>query len=172
MLEVSFRFIRLLPKQGCLPKTNADRDKARAANLSSMLNQNISGVVSSLYAVKTRVNLEPNHICFLSFRGTRHLRSNLQSGVEMDFSHETSLVQVEVDDQGVALVKINRPEKRNALSQQTIDTLISAIALVERDDKVKVVVLTGSKNAGPFSGTCPRDLPSTVSWRQKSPKII
>lgn len=84
----------------------------------------------------------------------------------MDFSQETSLVQVEADDHGVALVMINRPEKRNALSQQTIDTLISAIALVERDDKVKVVVLTGSKNAGPFSGTCPRDSPTMISQRQ------
>jgi len=84
----------------------------------------------------------------------------------MDLSQENSLVQVEVDEQGVALVKLNRPEKRNALSQKTIDTLISAIASVERDDKVKVVILTGSKSGGPFSGTCPRYLPTVISWRQ------
>ncbi|KAF4624059.1 hypothetical protein G7Y89_g14115 [Cudoniella acicularis] len=73
----------------------------------------------------------------------------------MEFSSETSLIQVEVDDQGVAILKINRPEKRNALSQQTIDTLVHAIAMVERDVKVKVVVLTGSRTGGPFSGKIP-----------------
>ena len=72
----------------------------------------------------------------------------------MEFSSETSLVQVEIDDHGVALLKLNRPEKRNSLSQKLIDTLLAAIAMVEKDDKVKVVVLTGSRTAGPFSGTC------------------
>lgn len=70
----------------------------------------------------------------------------------MDFKSETSLVQVELDGSGIALVKINRPEKRNALSQKLIDTLIEAIATVERDATVKVVVLTGSRTTGPFSG--------------------
>lgn len=70
----------------------------------------------------------------------------------MDFSTDSSLIQVTVDDKGVAVVKINRLEKRNALSQKTIDTLVGAVALVERDDKVRVVVLTGCKTSGPFSG--------------------
>ncbi|KAH8661503.1 ClpP/crotonase-like domain-containing protein [Tricladium varicosporioides] len=69
----------------------------------------------------------------------------------MDFSSENSLIQVTVEEQGVALLKINRPEKRNALSQQTIDTLVSAIAMVEKDEKVKVAVLTGNRVEGPFS---------------------
>ncbi|KAL3426391.1 enoyl-CoA hydratase/isomerase [Phlyctema vagabunda] len=69
----------------------------------------------------------------------------------MDLSSDTALVQVGVDDTGVALVQINRPEKRNALSQKTIDTLVHAFSIVERDEKVRVVVLTGSKTAGPFS---------------------
>ncbi|CZR58230.1 related to enoyl-CoA hydratase precursor, mitochondrial [Phialocephala subalpina] len=69
----------------------------------------------------------------------------------MEFSTDTSLIQVTVDEKGVAVVKINRPEKRNALSQQTIDCLVRAIAMVERDDKVRVVVLTGSRSSGPFS---------------------
>lgn len=99
----------------------------------------------------------------------------------MDFSRDDSLVQVEMDDQGVAvcmlpilpkdfiiapyclyqpqgadilIVKINRPEKRNALSQKTIDALIAALNAVSVDPKIKVMVLTGSKTAGPFSGRC------------------
>lgn len=70
----------------------------------------------------------------------------------MEFSSESSLVQVDVNEHGVAIVKLNRPEKRNALSQSLIDTLIKAIAMVERDVRIKVAVLTGSRTAGPFSG--------------------
>ncbi|TVY37638.1 Enoyl-CoA hydratase, mitochondrial [Lachnellula subtilissima] len=71
----------------------------------------------------------------------------------MDFWSATSLVQVEVQDglPGVALLKLNRPEKRNSLSQKLIDTLIAAIDMVEKNDTVKVVILTGSRIAGPFS---------------------
>lgn len=71
----------------------------------------------------------------------------------MEFPHDASLVQVTVDEHGVAILKINRPEKRNALSQKTIDSLVSAFAMVERDNKVRVAILTGSRTAGPFSGT-------------------
>ena len=71
----------------------------------------------------------------------------------MALSSDPSLVQVEIDEHGVALVKLNRPEKRNALSRTLIDSLALAIATVERDEKVRVVVLTGSQTAGPFSGT-------------------
>lgn len=69
----------------------------------------------------------------------------------MEFSHDASLVQVTVDEHGVAFLKINRPEKRNALSQKTIDSLVSAFAMVERDNKVRVAILAGSRTAGPFS---------------------
>ncbi|CAG8954989.1 hypothetical protein HYFRA_00008678 [Hymenoscyphus fraxineus] len=68
-----------------------------------------------------------------------------------EFSSESSLVQVELNEHGVALIKLNRPEKRNALSQSLIDTLIRAMVMVETDHKIKVAVLTGSRTAGPFS---------------------
>lgn len=70
----------------------------------------------------------------------------------MSDSGVASLIQVSVDADGIALIKLNRPEKRNALSQQLIDAIISAIAILERDEKTKVAVLTGSNTAGPFSG--------------------
>ncbi len=47
----------------------------------------------------------------------------------MEFSSESSLIQVTVGEDGIAMLKINRPEKRNALSQKTIDNLVSAIAM-------------------------------------------
>lgn len=70
----------------------------------------------------------------------------------MQFSSDSSLIQVTVDEHGIAILKINRPEKRNALSQKLIDSLVSAIAMIERDSKIRVAILTGSRTAGPFSG--------------------
>ena len=70
----------------------------------------------------------------------------------MENSTESSLIQVRVDNKGVAIVKINRPEKRNALSQETINCLVRAVKSIEQDDKVRVVVFTGRKPEGPFSG--------------------
>lgn len=44
----------------------------------------------------------------------------------------------------VGWVTINRPEKHNALRQQTFAELDAALAGLERDDDVRVVVLTGA----------------------------
>jgi 1,4-dihydroxy-2-naphthoyl-CoA synthase len=74
-------------------------------------------------------------------------------GAAWEFSTDTSLIQVTVNQLGVALLKINQPETKNALSQRLIDSLVAAFAMIERDPKVKVVVLTSSRTAGPFSGT-------------------
>ena len=51
----------------------------------------------------------------------------------------------------MAIVKLNRPEKRNALSQDLIDELIEVLSQLDKDVTVRAVVLTGSKQ-GPFSG--------------------
>ncbi|KAF1929864.1 enoyl-CoA hydratase [Didymella exigua CBS 183.55] len=50
----------------------------------------------------------------------------------------------------VAIVKLNRPEKRNALSQELIDELIEVLSETDKDASVRVVILTGSEQ-GPFS---------------------
>lgn len=51
----------------------------------------------------------------------------------------------------MAIVKLNRPEKRNAFSQGLIDELIEQLSQLEKDATVRAVVLTGS-GQGPFSG--------------------
>lgn len=51
----------------------------------------------------------------------------------------------------VAVVELNRPKKRNALSQDLIDELIEALSQLDKDTAVRAVVLTGSKQ-GPFCG--------------------
>src|SRR6266567_7055653 len=55
-------------------------------------------------------------------------------------------VNVHVHD-GVGLIQLNRPEKMNAIGALTRQQLGEAIKQAERDDAVRVVVLTGSGRA-------------------------
>jgi 2-(1,2-epoxy-1,2-dihydrophenyl)acetyl-CoA isomerase len=55
-------------------------------------------------------------------------------------------VNVHVHD-GVGLIQLNRPDKLNAIGALTRQQLGEAIKQVERDDAVRVVVLTGSGRA-------------------------
>ena len=55
-------------------------------------------------------------------------------------------VKVAVED-GVGLIQLNRPEKMNAIGQLTRRQLGEAIKQAERDDAVRVLVLTGSGRA-------------------------
>src|SRR6202171_5826133 len=52
---------------------------------------------------------------------------------------------------GIGTIKLNRPEKMNAIGALTRKQLAEAIKQVERDDAVRGVVLTGS-GRGFFSG--------------------
>lgn len=49
-------------------------------------------------------------------------------------------------EEGIATLTLNRPEKRNALDDQTVAELRRAIAIAEGDDEVRVLLLRG---AGP-----------------------
>ncbi len=51
---------------------------------------------------------------------------------------------------GVALLTLNRPDKRNAFNDQQYDDLRDALADAEADDTIKVAVITGAPGA--FSG--------------------
>src|SRR3981081_1474611 len=55
-------------------------------------------------------------------------------------------VKVEVEG-GVGWIRLNRPEKMNAIGAVTRGQLAEAIKQAERDDAVRVVVLTGSGRA-------------------------
>ncbi|KAF4450371.1 enoyl-CoA hydratase [Fusarium austroafricanum] len=50
---------------------------------------------------------------------------------------------------GVALVQFNRPAKRNAFSQNTINEIVATLAHLDSSDTVRAVVLTGGPE-GPF----------------------
>src|SRR6185503_10664480 len=47
-------------------------------------------------------------------------------------------------DDRVAILTINRPDKLNALSQQVRDEVLAALADLEHDDAIGVLVITGA----------------------------
>ena len=53
---------------------------------------------------------------------------------------------VEKADQGVQVIRLNRPEARNALRTQLLRELADALSLCEADDQVRCVVIYGDEN--------------------------
>jgi enoyl-CoA hydratase len=60
----------------------------------------------------------------------------------MENSYET--LSVALDDDGIATVTINRPEKLNALNAQVIDDLDACFEAIDSDSDVRGVLLTGA----------------------------
>ncbi|OLN85686.1 4-chlorobenzoyl coenzyme A dehalogenase-2 [Colletotrichum chlorophyti] len=59
-------------------------------------------------------------------------------------------LQLTVDaEKGVALVRFDRPAKRNAFSQAMISELVATLAHLDALDTVRAVVVTGGPD-GPF----------------------
>jgi trans-feruloyl-CoA hydratase/vanillin synthase len=52
-------------------------------------------------------------------------------------------IKVEIND-GVALVTLNRPEKKNAMSPQLHEDMVDVLETLRYDDKARVVVITGA----------------------------
>jgi hypothetical protein len=55
--------------------------------------------------------------------------------------------------QHVRVLAINRPEKRNALSQELIDRFLQELGDASRDESVRVIVVTGTDTL--FCGMAP-----------------
>src|SRR2546430_2939179 len=58
----------------------------------------------------------------------------------------TEDLRAEIDN-GVAVITMNRPDRRNAFSQAMVSALGAVLAQVETDDAVGCVVLTGAGGA-------------------------
>ncbi len=53
----------------------------------------------------------------------------------------------EVDDDGVALITLNRPDRMNACSGPMLDGLAEAYRRCDEDDAIRAVVVTGAGRA-------------------------
>ena len=48
---------------------------------------------------------------------------------------------------GIALLKVNRPQAMNALNQEVLLELLAAFQELEKDENVRVIILTGEGKA-------------------------
>ncbi len=55
------------------------------------------------------------------------------------------LVETSVDEQGVALLRLNRPEARNALSPEMMEEIASTLERLDPDPSVRCAVIAGSE---------------------------
>ena len=53
-------------------------------------------------------------------------------------------IKVETEEEGIVIVTLNRPEKRNALSPQLHYEMCEALAKIAEDEDVRVLILTGA----------------------------
>ncbi|MDQ1475525.1 MAG: 2-(1,2-epoxy,2-dihydrophenyl)acetyl-CoA isomerase, partial [Actinomycetota bacterium] len=53
-------------------------------------------------------------------------------------------LQVLPDDRGALTLRLDRPDKRNAIDEETMLGLIDALELARTDDRVRVIVLEGA----------------------------
>ena len=62
----------------------------------------------------------------------------------MSTSIPASILQVATPHKGIALITINRPERRNALNNELKQLLAKALQDAEQNSEIRVIVLTGS----------------------------
>ncbi|TGT71080.1 crotonase/enoyl-CoA hydratase family protein [bacterium M00.F.Ca.ET.159.01.1.1] len=74
----------------------------------------------------------------------------------------TDLVLSETRDR-VAILTLNRPDKLNALNYALIDRLLSLLDLIETDDGVRAVILTGAGERAFSAGADIREFSSSVA---------
>jgi enoyl-CoA hydratase/carnithine racemase len=62
-----------------------------------------------------------------------------------------------VDDEGVALLRLDRPEARNAINTQMLEELLEHLAAARADDAVRVLVLSSTDQMGLSAGADVRE---------------
>src|SRR5579859_1550700 len=56
-------------------------------------------------------------------------------------------IRFEVDDEGIGVITIDRPEKRNAMTYAMLGAFIEAVARAGEDERVRVLIVTGAGGA-------------------------
>jgi enoyl-CoA hydratase len=82
-----------------------------------------------------------------------------------DMTDEQLVLVERQDEQRTALVRINRPKQLNALNGPTMDALCDALEVLDRDDAIRAMVVTGNERAfaagadiGEMAGATPMDM--------------
>lgn len=83
-------------------------------------------------------------------------------------------VQWEVDDRGIATIRLDRPEKMNALNLEVKRLIEEAVTTLEAEDGVRVIVFTGENNVF-IAGTDiteMRDMTPDVHRQEKTDQVF
>ncbi|KAN0050699.1 hypothetical protein ACTA71_003844 [Dictyostelium dimigraforme] len=100
--------------------------------------------------------VENNRTSFLETNNTSSI--SIPSSSEDKYKFETVLI--EIKDGSIALVTLNRPKSLNSFNYQMSKELLDCCRLLDKDDRVKCIVLTGS---GTKSFACGADIKEMVS---------
>jgi enoyl-CoA hydratase len=68
-----------------------------------------------------------------------------------------SLTTYSVDEQGVALLQLDRPDARNAINTQMLEELLEHLATARADDAVRVLVVSSTDHMGLSAGADVRE---------------
>ena len=68
-----------------------------------------------------------------------------------------ALVTYDVDEQGVALLRLDRPEARNALNTEMLEAMLEHLASAREDETVRVLVISSSDHMGLSAGADVRE---------------
>jgi enoyl-CoA hydratase len=68
-----------------------------------------------------------------------------------------ALTSYDVDDDGVALLRLDRPDARNAMNTQMLEELLEHLATAREDDSVRVLVLSSTDHMGLSAGADVRE---------------
>ncbi|WP_069130440.1 enoyl-CoA hydratase/isomerase family protein [Rhodohalobacter halophilus] len=80
-----------------------------------------------------------------------------------DYTFDTLLL--ETDENGIAVLTINRPDKLNALNNTVLDELEEAIENIEKDDDIRAVIVTGAGEKAFVAGADIKEL-NTLNKKQ------
>jgi enoyl-CoA hydratase len=72
-------------------------------------------------------------------------------------SSESAVTSYTVDEQGVALIRLERPKARNAINTQMLTELLEHLAVARGDEAVRVLVISSSDNMGLSAGADVRE---------------
>lgn len=67
-------------------------------------------------------------------------------------SREDTLTTYDVDERGVALLRLDRPEARNAISAAMLDELLGHLRSARREEAVRVLVISSTDHMGLSAG--------------------
>jgi enoyl-CoA hydratase/carnithine racemase len=70
---------------------------------------------------------------------------------------ETELTSYEVDEHGVALLRLDRPKARNAINTQMLAELLEHLAVAREDEAVRVLAISSTDHLGLSAGADVRE---------------